>query len=71
MMRVLVLESAIPENERDSWFELHVDDPLQCFKSSHDKYLVKSEAYSYDQIHTLLNYELKASVNVTTRSRIS
>jgi len=71
VMRVLVLKSAILEKKRDNWFELHVDDSLQCFKSSHDKYLVKSEAYSYDQIHTLLNYELKASVNVTTRSRIS
>ena len=70
VMRVLVLESAIPQNDRDNWFELHVDDPLQCFNSSHHKYLVEGEAYPYDQIHTLLNYGMKASVNVTSRSRI-
>ena len=70
VMRVLVLESAIPKAERDDWFELHVDDPLQCFNSSHHKYLVEGEAYPYDQIHTLLNYGMKASINVTSRSRI-
>jgi hypothetical protein len=70
VMRLLILESAIPKDQRDSWFEAHVDDPLQCFKLSHDKYLVEGEAYPYDQIHTLLNYGLKASVNVTSRSRV-
>jgi hypothetical protein len=70
VMRVLVLESAIPKDERDDWFELHDDDPLQCFNSSHHKYLVEGEAYPYDHIHTLLNYGMKASVNVTSRSRI-
>jgi hypothetical protein len=70
VMRVLVLESAIPKHERDNWFELHEDDPLQCFNTSHHKYLVEGEAYPYDQIHTLLNYGMKASVNVTSRSRI-
>jgi hypothetical protein len=71
VMRVLVLESAIPKDERDNWFELHEDDPLHCFNSSHHKYLVEGEAYPYDQIHTLLNYGMKASINVTTRSRVS
>jgi len=70
VMRVLVLESAIPKAERDNWFERHVDDPLQCFNASHHKYLVEGEAYPYDQIHTLLNYGMKASINVTSRSRI-
>jgi hypothetical protein len=71
VMRMVVLESAIPKDERDNWFELHEDDPLQCFNSSHHKYLVEGEAYPYDQIHTLLNYGMKASINVTTRSRVS
>jgi hypothetical protein len=70
VMRVLVLESAIPKEERDDWFELHTDDPLQYFNKSHHKYLVEGEAYPYDQIHTLLNYGMKASINVTSRSRI-
>jgi hypothetical protein len=70
VMRVMVLESAIPREERDNWFELHEDDPLQCFNTSHHKYLVEGEPYPYDQIHTLLNYGMKASINVTSRSRI-
>ncbi len=70
VMRVLVLESAIPKADRNNWFERHNDDPLQCFNWSHHKYLVEGEAYPYDQIHTLLNYGMKASINVTSRSRI-
>jgi hypothetical protein len=71
VMRVLVLESVIPKNDRDDWFELYGDeDPLECFNRSHHKYLVEGEAYPYDQIHRLLNYGMKASINVTSRSRI-
>ena len=69
-MRVLVLESVIPKNERDNWFELHQDDPLECFNKIHHEYLVEGKAYPYDQIHRLLNYGMKASINVTSRSRI-
>ena len=70
VMRVVILESAIPKDQCDNWLELHKDDPLQCFNSDHHKYLVEGEAYPYDQIHTLLNYRLKASINVTSRSQI-
>jgi hypothetical protein len=70
VMRILVLESVILKDQRDNWFEVHDDDPLQCFNLSHHKYLVEGEVYPYDQIHTLLNYGLKASVNVTSRSQI-
>jgi hypothetical protein len=70
VMRVLVLESAIPKDERDDWFEHHEEDPLQFFNASHHKYLVEGEAYPYDQIHMLLNYGMKSSINVTSRSRI-
>jgi hypothetical protein len=70
VMRVLVLESAIPKDQRDDWFELHKDDPLERFKSKHHMYLVEGEAYPYDEIHALLNYGMKASINVTSRSRI-
>ena len=70
IMRVFMLESAIPQNDRDNWFELYQDDPLQRFNTNHHEYLVEGKAYPYHQIHTLLNYGMKASINVTSRSRI-
>jgi hypothetical protein len=71
VMRVLVLEKALPRVLRDTWFDVNEKDPLETFKEWHDKYLVENQAYPYDQIHKLLNYGLKASINITSRSRIS
>lgn len=70
IMRLLVLESAIPKDKRDDWFEFYEEDPLERFNLCHHKFLVEGEAYPYDQIHRLLNYGMKASINITSRSRI-
>jgi hypothetical protein len=70
VLRILLLESAIPKEDRDEWDEKYRDDPLQRFRQNHDRFLVAGEPYPYDQIHSLLNYGMKASINVTTRSRI-
>jgi hypothetical protein len=48
----------------------HID-PLKDFKEVRDRYLVEDEACPYDWIHKLLNYGLKASINIRTRSRIN
>jgi len=48
---MLILESAIPQAERDRWDEIHKKDPLREFHDSHDKYLVAGEPYPYDEIH--------------------
>jgi hypothetical protein len=70
ILRILMLETAIPKDDRDKWGEKHTEDPLQRFRKNHDKYLVTGEPYPYDQIHSLLNYGMKISINVITRSRI-
>jgi hypothetical protein len=70
ILRVLVLESAIPKDDRDEWDEVHVNNPLEEFRITHDKYLVTDEPYPYAEIHSLLLYGMRASINVTTRSRI-
>jgi hypothetical protein len=69
ILRILVLESAIPKDTRDDWDEFY-DDPLEQFRMTHAKYLVDKEPYPFAQIHSLLNYGMRASINVTTRSRI-
>ena len=70
ILRIVLLESAIPKDDRDEWDEKYQEDPLQQFRQSHDIFLVTGEPYPYDQIHSLLNYGLRASINVITRSRI-
>ena len=69
-LRVLLLESAIPKDDRNEWGELHNENPLAQFRKTHDEYLVTDEPFPYAQIHSLLLYGMKASINVTTRSRI-
>ena len=70
VMRILIVESALPSEERDNWRILHQDNPLSCFKDSHI-YLVEGEPYPYDEIHKLLNYGMKSSNNGQSRSRMS
>jgi hypothetical protein len=69
-MRILVLEFAIPTEERDEWFDIHQENPLQQFLLSH-KYLIEGEAFPYDRIHTLMNYGMKSSINRVKRSKVS
>ena len=70
VMRILVLEFAIPTEERDEWFDIHQKNPLQQFLLSH-KYLIEGEAFPYDRIHTLMNYGMKSSINRVKRSKVS
>jgi len=82
VIRLLILESAVPMDKRENWFELYQNDPLKEFKATHSKcfltcnyahsrYLVEGESYPYAEIHELMNYGMKSSINVTARSRVS
>ena len=65
-----MVEQAIPKDDCDEWGEKYREDPLQQFKVTHNIYLVTGEPYPYNWIHSLLNYGMRASINVTTRSRV-
>lgn len=71
VMRIVLLECTIPMADRDIASEMRPFNPLERFKEVRDRYLVEDEACPYDWIHKLLNYGFKASINMTTRSRIS
>ena len=70
IIRIFILESSLPFEERDAWRTLHRDNPLIHFKQSHI-YLVEGQPYPYDEIHKLLNYGMKSSLNGASRSRMS
>ena len=70
VIRIFILESTLPTEERDDWDMLHENNPLSHFKRS-QIYLVEEEPYPYDEIHKLLNYGMKASKNEQSRSRMS
>ena len=68
-MRVLILEHALPSNERTDISEQEIN-PLARFKSARGKWLVEGEPTPFNYIHKLLNYGRAASKDMKTRSRV-
>jgi hypothetical protein len=69
-VRVIILESALPNQLRDNYTEDSIQNPVDAFRSQRDKWLVDGEGTPFGYIHRLLNYGIHASKNATTRSRI-
>jgi len=62
-IRVLMLEHALPTEERDDFVERHETSPLDMFRITRDKWLVEGESTPFDYIHTLMNYGFAAARN--------
>jgi hypothetical protein len=69
-LRVIILESAIPQKERINWFEYSTLDPLKALRNVRDYWLTEDEPSPFNYIHKLLNYGIAAAKNSTTRSRV-
>jgi hypothetical protein len=69
-MRVLILESAVPIDERKDWFDNYEQNPLQIFRQTRDRWLTEGEASPFNYIHKLLNFGMEAAKNSTTWSRV-
>src|SRR5438046_2376211 len=69
-IHILILESSIPNKERDNWFDQYNDEPLKVFHQSRDIWLMEREASPFNYIHKLLNYRIEAAKNATTQTRV-
>ena len=80
-IRMVILEWALPREERDEFSEESVMDPVTQFRVLRNKWLVDGESKHpicivlivgtpFGYIHRMLNYGIAASKNASTRSRI-
>ena len=59
-IRVIMLEYALPIEDRDKPEKFATCDPLQKFRGVRDIWLVEGQATPFSQLHALLNYGFKA-----------
>jgi hypothetical protein len=69
-IRVLMLECALPTEERDTFLPEYDGNPLDVFRRVRDKWLVEGQSTPFDYIHTLLNYGLAAARNAPGNDNI-
>jgi len=62
-IRVIMLERALPTDERDTFLPQYDGNPLDVFRAVRDKWLVEGESTPFDYIHTLMNYGFAAAKN--------
>jgi hypothetical protein len=65
-MRVLVLEFALPTDNRDNI----IQEPISIFRSFRDQWLVEGTAFPFSDIHKLLNFGYGCSRNAATRPHL-
>ena len=69
-IRMVMLEHALPSEQRDEFTEDSEVNPVAKFRTVRDIWLVDGEGTPFGYIHRLLNYGMAAAKNTTTRSRI-
>ena len=69
-IRVIMLEQALPTEERDTFLPEYDGNPLDVFRVIRDKWLVEGQSTPFDYIHTLLNYGLAAARNAPGNDNI-
>jgi hypothetical protein len=70
-MRVIMLESKLPMNDRDMFDHEAGKSPLEVFRTMRDKWLVEGQSTPFDYVHTLLNYGKKAANSASGKDHIS
>jgi len=69
-MRVLMLEYALPSEERNELICMEGDDPLEVFRGVRDKWLVDGEASPFNVMHKLLQYGMRVGMAMGGRDRV-
>jgi hypothetical protein len=70
-MRVLMLEYALPSEDRNELICMEGDDPLEIFRGVRDKWLVDGEASPFNAMHKLLQYGMRAENVIGRAVRLS
>ena len=69
-MRVLMLEYALPSEDRNELICMEGDDPLEVFRGVRDKWLVDGEASPFNAMHKLLQYGMRVGMAMGGRDRV-
>jgi superfamily II DNA helicase RecQ len=69
-MRVLILEYALPTEDRDEFSYLDGGDPVKLFREVRDKWLVEGEGTPFDAMHKLLQYGMHVGAAAKGKDRV-
>jgi hypothetical protein len=69
-IRVIMLERALPTDERDTFLPQYDGNPLDVFRVIRDKWLVEGQSTPFDYIHTLMNYGFAAAKNTPGKDNV-
>jgi hypothetical protein len=69
-IRVLILEYALPSDQRDELTCTEGNDPLEIFRAVRDKWLVDGAASPFNAMHKLLQYGMSMGSVASGRDRV-
>jgi len=69
-IRVIMLEHALPQEDRNQYSNSFKEDPLTIFLHVHDAWLVEGKPSPFNYIHKLLNYGMATAKDAGGRDRV-
>ena len=68
-IRVIMLEHALPQDERRDYWKNNRKDPLERFREIRDEWLVAGKPSPFRYVHSLMNYGMGSAKNSGGRDR--
>jgi hypothetical protein len=69
-IRVIMLEHALPRDERRDYWKNNTKDPLERFREIRDEWLVADKPSPFRYVHSLMNYGMGSAKNSGGRDRV-